>query len=241
MASYLLYLPDCKGADSAHLDRYGLGELAADRAPEFAECFSFGQGSLAYWHQNGVSPVLDTTLYDWKKGKGFSLGVLKGQQVTPDAIQRDVVRPGYWIACADGQRWQIPAAAKLPHRHGLDAEGEHTREVVAQYRDYWDKSQQYAVQFFQAIDAVDILRQSNPRLPIDEPQVTFTLADTWAFCCRALSINYRLTPEMVSLLGLIDDDSMSNIVKAAIDLMHLIDVKTEKKKEVVGIPVGWSG
>jgi hypothetical protein len=238
VASYLLYLPDCKGADPSHLDRRGLGELRADRSPEFAECFSFGQGSLAYWHQKGVAPVLDTSLYDWTRGKGFSLGVLTGQRVTPDDVQRDTVRPGYWITCADGQRWQIPAAAKLPHRHGLNADGEHTREVVAQYRDYWDKSEQYAIQMFKAIDQLEILAAHQK---VTEETVEFTLAETWDFACRALSINYRLTPEMVSMLGLIDDDAMSGIVKAAIDLPCLIEVKKEKKKELVGIPVGLDG
>lgn len=244
MASYLLFLPNCKGADPAQLDRCGLADLRSDRSPEFAEYLGgqLGSGNLAYWPHGGMSPNLDCSLYDWTKLKNFSIGVLKGQQVIPDDIQREPVRSGYWVLMADGQRWQIPAASKLPHKHGLDESGEHTREVANQFKDYWDKSQQFAVQFFQALDAVDILRQSNPRMPIDDPQETFSLADTWNFCCRALSINYRLTPEITSHLGLFDDDAMCNTVKAAIDLTHILECKADvKKKDELTIPLSYAG
>ena len=245
MASYLLYLPDTKGADPAQLDRAGLAELRADRSPEFAEYLGGplgGHGNLAFWSVQGCSPALDTALYDWTKAPGgrFSLGILRGHRVNPADIEREPQRSGYWIACGDGQRWKTPAAHHLPHRYGLNDSGEFARVVSAQFKDYWEKSTQFAVQYFQAIGQVELLRERNPNLPIDEPLVTlkFSLEETWAFCCRALSINYRLTPELVSMLGLIDDDSLKNIVRAAIDLIHLTECKSEKKKDTVTIPVG---
>ncbi len=249
MASYLLFLPNTKGADPAQLARVGLASLHADRGPEFAECFDGpeGCGNLAFWSVKGVSPVLQAKEYDWTPApadkalglpqKRFWLGVPKGQKVTPDACQREAKRPGYWILAADGQQWEIPAAAKLPHKHGLNEQGEFARIVADQYRDYWSKSEKFAIQFFEALDRLDILAG---QMQMPEEKVEFTLSDTWDFCCQALAINYRLDPAIVSMLGLIDDDFMANAVKAAIDLPVLIDCKKKDVAATVSIPLGLS-
>ena len=252
MAGYLLYIPGARGADPEHLANVGLAELGTDRLPEFADCLAGPdgqQGLLAFWHVGGQSPPVNTLLYNWRPAprdkrtglaaKRFYLGILAGEQILPQDIQRDVLRSGYWVQAADKQRWQIPAAEQLPHQHGLDEEGEFVRLPAAAFRTFWEQSRQYAVQFFKACDQLELLQATLRQAP-EETEIEFTIAQTWDFCCQALSINYRLAPSLVSLLGLIDDDTMSAIVKAAIDLPVLLEVKREKKRERVGIPVGLS-
>ena len=127
----------------------------------------------------------------------------------------------------------------MPHEYGLNDDGELARQVQAEFADYWQQSEQYAVQFFKAIDLLETLRAAKGGDP--EEVIEFTLADTWAFCCRALSINYRVTPEIADFLGLLADGPMRDVCKAAIELPVLLDVNREKKKaDVVGIPVGLS-
>jgi hypothetical protein len=65
----------------------------------------------------------------------------------------------------------------------------------------------------------------------------FDCQETFDFACQCLALNYRLTPEIISLLDLIDDEAMRNIIKASIDLPVLLKFN-EKKKNSITIPVG---
>ncbi len=244
---YAIYLPGKQGANPAHLESVGLGSLGTDGGVQFADAHSHTpdgkSGLMAVW---GVQPAMNPAFYDWQPAKACSRRELSagrfwfGQHaespLTPKDCERKVIQLGYGIPLRDKQVWRIPAAVNLPHYHGLNGDGEYERWVADEYREFWRQSERYAVEFFKAIDQLEQLRLRRPDLPTDST-VEFTLKDAWEFCCAALAINYRLTPELIDLLGLIDDGAMRNIIKAAIDLPVILEANDQKKTEEFSIPV----
>jgi hypothetical protein len=253
MSSYVIYLPGVQGANPQHLDKVGLGGLCADGAPEFADILDGGpdrgSGLLAAWRTGNTATDPSFSVADFKwvpakacKARGlaakrFYFGVDPQRPVTPKCIERKNRSLGYNIDLRDGHSWHIPAAMKLPHTHGLNDDGEFDRQVAEEYREYWQASEQYAVQFFKAIDQLDFLKQQRPKTDTTLA-VDFTLANAWEFACLSLAINYRVTPEIVDMLKLLDDVGMRNIIKAAIDLPVIFEVRGQKKTDDLSIPVG---
>jgi hypothetical protein len=254
MPSYVLYLPNRHGADPQHLAAVGLEDLATDRGPEFSDCFEGGpdggRGLLAAWRTGDAKcdPPFDARKFVWQAAKAdearglaaerFYFGVGIGEKVTPADIARRESVSGYPVTLTDGQIWRIPAAQHLPHRHGLGGDGRYCRQVEDCYQDFWQQSERYAVEFFKALDQLDLLKASRKIAADAEDAVSFTLADAWDYCCQALAINYRVTPEIVDFLGLLNDAAMRNIVKATIDLIAILEVREQKKTDDLSIVVG---
>jgi hypothetical protein len=253
VAGYALYLPKFRGANPDHLKTVGLDSLLLDGAPEFADVLEHGPdgggGMLACWRKGDPAndPPFSPSHYHWQPCKAdkarelperrFWLGIVNGKPLRPKDCERKVMHLGYGVTLRDDQVWTIPAAVNLPHYHGLNGDGEYTRQIADEHRDFWHQSEKYAVEFFKAVDQLEQLRMHRP--DIDQSQtVTFTLADAWEFCCRALALNYKLTPELIDLLGLIDDQGMRNIIKSAIDLPVILEVSAQKKTDEFSIPVG---
>jgi hypothetical protein len=254
MPSYVLYLPNRQGADPLHLAAVGLDDLASDKGPEFSDCFEGGpdggRGLLVAWRTGDIKrdPPLDARKFTWQAAKAdtarglaaerFYFGVVAGENVTPaDIARRDSVA-GYPVTLKDGQIWRIPAAQHLPHRHGLGNDGRYSRQVEDRYADFWQQSEGYAVEFFRALDQLDLLKAARKIPAGAEDAVSFTLEDAWNYCCRALAINYRVTPEIVDFLGLLDDAAMRNVIKATIDLIAILETRDQKKTDELLIAVG---
>lgn len=251
MAGYAVYIPKGRGANPEQLAAVGLPSLAT--GAEFSDISARGpdggHGVVAAWRRGDIEndPPLSCDGMDWRPAKAdkarklpagrFWFGQVQGKPVRPKDCERKQMHLGYPIELRDGNAWVIPPATNLPHVHGLDSEGEFCREVAAEFRDYWQDSEKYAVQFFQAINHLDMLKASKPGIDT-QTQVEFTIADAWRFCCRALSLNYRLTPELVDMLGLLDDAAMRNVIKAAIDLPCILEDRVQKKTADLSIPVG---
>jgi len=66
------------------------------------------------------------------------------------------------------------------------------------------------------------------------------LTECFDFCCQALALNYRLTPEIVDILGLLDDQSMISIVWAVTecDIERRLLQNAEKKSPMLTATVG---
>lgn len=227
MAHYVLHFPNETNATPALLEQHGLQALL--------ECCSFSidrgeggkQGVLLSWYgiDDMPGPMVQRT---WTKlpGKEIWMGVEAGRPVVPRDLQKKQPTPGYVLPLADGKQWHCPALRNVSHVHKLNGLGQYERTVAPEYVSLWDISQEYAAQFFQAVDMLDAAKRNG----IAEPtHVDFTCAESFDFCCQCLALNYRLTPEIISVLNLIDDDAMRNIIKAAIDLPVLLDFNEKKK------------
>ena len=170
----------------------------------------------------------------------------KGETITPDGVRRNHVRGGYIVPMADGREWQIPSIACLPHQYGMDAEGQLTRTVKTEFKEFHKQAQRYIKQIFCAFEEAEVVGQENPLLPDDTAAVVITLEDSFAFCSLALSINYRLTASIVAMLGLLDDKAMRQVIRAACDVPSLMTGEPRKgpivgAKETINIPVGLAG
>lgn len=242
MPGYALYLPGRPARNASALEAVGLLGLCKDSGPEFADILGKGpdggHGLLATWRKVTDSGGLTVGEYTWKPAKADKARSLPAKRfwlgtplagIAPQDIERKQQFRGYGITLADGHKWIIPPAVNLPHKHGLDDDGEPARIIADEWRAYWERSEQFAVEFFHAFDLIAHGQQ----------EAKFTLKDAWRFACEALAINYRIAPEVVDALGLLTDEGVNNIVCAAIDWPTMIkNGGNQKKTEEITIPVG---
>ncbi len=256
MAGYALYLPGVKGSDPNHLRRVGLDGLLLEGSPEFAEITEHGpdgkMGMMAAFCKGDIAtdPPFTPKAYVWQPAKAckrrelpegrFFFGTVRDKPVAPRDILRKGVLTGLgkYVDLRDGNAWHIPEAVNLPHVHGLNGDGEFERQVSEQYREFWEISKSYAVTFCEAIDQLEALKSSNPKNLNPELVIEFPLAEGWEYCCKALAINYRLTPELIDMLGLLDDVGARNIIKVTVGLWIILEVRDQKKTDGISIPVG---
>jgi hypothetical protein len=247
---YLIYIPGAEEPNDNLLDSVGQGKLKSTGLPvNWTRIIQGGpdgkQGMIASWHnrdERDADPMQHREfewtparkLRDLEEGR-FWLGVSKDSPVTPHDLELPTRFNGHIVACADGNNWHIPSASRLPHMHGLNESGEWERRVQNKYREFHDNAKAYGTQLFAEVDAVAMLETKDE----DRPVATVELNDTDKHCCTALMLNYRLTPEIIDLLGILDDDSMVAIISATMDLPDILKVLGQKKRSCpVGIPVG---
>lgn len=256
MAHYSIYIPGAKGATNEHLVRVGLGRLCEPSGPEWTEVLGRGpdggSGSVASWPLTGDPSIDALQGYHPERQQWLPIDEDPAQQLaagrfwygceperppTPAdlALKKQVV--GERVLLADGQAWMIPFASRLPHDHALVG-GKWRRRVSARHRDWHLRAQRNMEAIFTALDLQDFLAGRVAADQLSETPMKITLADGAAFCCDGLAINYRVTPEIVSFLALLDDRSMVAIIWTTIEMQAVLEVRDQKKTEYVGIPVG---
>jgi hypothetical protein len=213
MAGYLIYIPNVSGADPTHLDRVGLRSLHSDAAPMMADLPAGpdgGQGVLVYWDNPSdpdsvpaatVNPAQQEWLpapeFDGLPAGRYWLGVDKARRPRPSDLRRKKLRDGKEIELADGNKWMIPVARQLPHVLGIGV-----RRIRDDYKAFYER----------ALAALQWLNYSGESLVWRcSEQAMYTLT------CAALSVNYRLTEDMCSLLGLVDTENAVLAVEAVCD------------------------
>lgn len=243
---YLLYFPRTVGIDPlAILAKCGIADLARGQAPELFPLErgpDGGPGLLAAWRGAQDPPVGLSDTQEWKPcrpGAGVSglgagdywVGIERRQAIRPEHLARKEPMPGYWVPLADGQKWHVPAASRLPHVHGINEAGLHQREIAAEFGRFFEKSRTFAVQLLEAAGQLLLLEKLQPTKEGERTsKVELDLAETFAFCVEALAFNYRVNAEIVTRLGLFDDEALRNVVKAVVDLPVLMRSESEKKK-----------
>jgi len=151
------------------------------------------------------------------ENNSYWLGV-DGDPVTPADLERDELIDGHHVILEDGNDWLIPtlrcvpSGSNLPEALILGPNGELVRKQLPRFASYYkDAEQIYAVY----IDGEEILWQ-----------------DAWDIAVKVLSLNYHLGRHEVSLLVLITDTILHDILKAVIDYPAMIAaVDAAKKKE----------
>lgn len=166
----------------------------------------------------------------------YWIGTDNDHRPTPGGMARRRLVEGYDCELADGQRWQCPTirteilTARVPMTYGMAGESVFG-QVQERYREVWRESIRWCVRFledYQTHRMVDLLGSE----------------EAFTGCVRCLAINYRVGVEEVTLLRLLDDDSMEQIIDAAIDMPTFRDVHSEggdpaKKKSWEQLLDGW--
>lgn len=247
MASYLIYIPGIQGAKNEHLDELGLQSLRADKNPEWLEVLQHGpdggQGMIAIWREHDeTDPVFGMRdSQDWTesppdielglKPGAYWIGIDQECPVLPADIERPNRHFSAQVKLCDDNWWAIPVAARLPHRHGINHKtGEKYRRVAPRFEDFWNMSEQYAVQILQEMDAAELIRERRPDISEEELTVQIPLEDVWDYCVFALGLNYRINDAIIDRLGLLDDTTMVQVTFATMDMAEILKTQDEQKK-----------
>jgi hypothetical protein len=256
MASYVIYIPGKSAANPQHLHEVGLGDILADGAsPEFIDVQKGpdgGSGVLCGWRKGDLATDCHLGVHESQQwiaatedpelelpAKRWWLGVELQRKVQPEDIERSELLKGQYVTLNDGASWLIPQVSLLPHNLNKASDGKWRRFPKPQYASWIQRADEYFRKIAEETERVRILADEDPE--IDPTQATFPVSinDGCQFACEALMINYRLAPDIISALDLLDDHAIAEVVVATIELDQILEVRELKKKySPVGIPVG---
>ena len=234
MAGYLIFIP---GGDPHHQSRdllagVGLGGLCDDDPADMISC-PVGPGGLGgvllSWQTFIGAPrfAFLPESQDWQpiNGGAWWFGRQKDCPITPPDVARRKQYVGLPRVLRDGNEWQIPITASLPRTWGLDRDGAFARTVAPEFREYCEMSARVFHALMASADAINA-----------GEAITFELPEAWEYICRALALNYRLSPEIIAALGLIDDSNFVGVLVASTEFDQMQDVVAQKKTADAGTP-----
>jgi len=134
------------------------------------------------------------------------------ERPTPAILARSKQLPGEGVLLADGHEWLIPIATQLPRIMGLDPETGRVSSVVApQYKPFLEDAWQTLASF------VD--RQG---------KIYVEYEPGFAAAVRVLSMNYRITRDLASVLGIISDSHLWTIPATCCEAEAMADLAQKK-------------
>lgn len=214
MGSFALYTPQDASLPAGIVNEN-------DSQPQPFQFSAGPDGTHGTWHFwiDGGRPVMNLTycprIQKWTQiGQQLWIGVERDNPVTPDGISRLQRYVSMTVMLADKQQWEIPVTARLPRTWGVGLDGSFTRQVRPEFRDYCEMSE--------AVWNDIVLGKSEDGERVQIPRA-------WEYCCRALALNYRVSPEIVSYLGLIDDTVVGQVLGASVELDTIVEVADLKK------------
>jgi len=223
MASYLLFAENEIHGNSL-AEKYGLQALGgpADSAMAWVQTESSPTGKrglLGFWSQlNSVHDRrFDPGSQTWRQlpGSPLWLGTEDHDPLCPEDIQRTKIYRSNPVTLEDGQEWLIPVANALPHYWGIDDEGQFSRRPKGDFAEFCGKAE-------------TLFKVFNRQQADGEP---WTLETDWDYLNYALQLNYKLTPQIVTALQLIGDDSAADLVAATVEMKFIRAVEDEKKNQ----------
>ncbi len=151
----------------------------------------------------------------------YWIGFWKDSPPTPEQLGKDTRQAGYLVELRDGNNWSVPAAHDLPRDVRFHAAGRITEVVKPEHAEFWEESQHWVQHFLLMDESVIAGYQIEPRMAMH--------------VYRALRINYRVTPEVLNYLTLLDGPAVITCCRATIDGLLLDDVLREKKTETESV------
>lgn len=256
MGALFVYVPArfAHGDKKTLLESFGLERLVADRGPTAIDVLNGGpdgaNGILCHWMQPGdpfagrAGVVLDKQTWyeapasvEHEKGR-YWLGWYTDHPPAPADLAMTEQYGGGWVQLGDNREWLIPATRRLSHRGSLDPQtGKFRRVPKDRYTEFCRKAAAHAHAVFSAVGAFNAYLEQHPDADPEEYEVECTLEDAWEYCCEALSINYRVTPEVIDALKLFDDQSMIAVMMQTVELTEILETQGQKKTEKLRIPV----
>jgi len=221
---FAIYFPQKTGCNVQHFHDAGLADLLDDVVPAFTD-FQPGpdglQGIAASWAGRPIT----CGEFEWTKCRGgkFWLGKLANEKPKPEWFARADVQLGADVTFADGQEWHVPIARQLPQLLGLDDAGNLTKKLLPQYQRFWDE----------AFKTLKWFESNESRV------MHYDQREMFDFVSLALSINYRLNPDVASWLGLIRNDVGWSVAGVVTEWEGL--ERAQKKTESAGSPTSAGG
>lgn len=230
---FLIYIPNVPGdvtPNDEKLSKVGLPALAQGCATITTSAGPDGKPGVVFsWPTSdprstmGYLPEIQEWIPAEAVGdlaeKRYWVGFVKGLLPTPQELSRPMLLEGdgdsRGTVLGDGRKWVIPAAGMLPKRSRYTSKG-WGWEVVQQFEAYWEESCQWYT---------DLITKD-----ISDGQTTVA-ANCCDYLTRALSMNYRLTPEVVSHLGLFTTRTIGPALLATIHGITIREEVAQKKTD----------
>lgn len=203
---FSIYFPGAAGYSDDHLRGAGLGDLLDDVAPSWHDFLPGPDGGAGVACAWATRPILSGE-FEWQKQPaGYWLGKAAGETPRPAWFARARQQLGADVVLADGHAWQIPIARQLPEILRLDAGGQWRGAVAPAYKAFYDLAWK-ALDWFVA-DASGTMWVS--------------YQDGADFIAQALAVNYRITRELASWLGLIRSDLFWPVARVVTEFDELL-------------------
>lgn len=227
MGAYQIFIPKFRIVSVESLQAIGLGSLISGGMPASLQILD-GPGDrcggvICEWPTLDSLPNLryDSSKQDWHPAPAdgdlpagrYWVGIAKGESVTPIEIARKNQYESDSVVLADGNAWLLPVAAMLPRRWGLQEDGTPGRNVSPEFADFCRQADMVFTNIMAGVG--------------DES--TVTVAAGWSFACNALTLNYRINPFIISLLGLIDDVTCWKLWGAVLGFTRINEAEIQKK------------
>lgn len=142
----------------------------------------------------------------------YYVGIDKQNPPTEFDLRRPVQFRGHRVTLNNDEQWLIPAPQELPADCILDDDGHWKTEPRRQFQAF----NIAAAKWFEFMAMIP---------PDGEMDIDFN--DAVGFVVQALSINYRITPEIVSALRLFRSDMITPAIYAACGLLSSAGQKVE--------------
>lgn len=182
-----------------------------------------GAGVLIAFESEGVELGYHRDAQEWRQCGEYWLGYYGlVAAVSPDALQRPTLTPGYAVLLADGNVWEVPTIRRggryssLPQRMTLDAAGDLQMTVLPEFDFAWQASGQIFEHVFKSRD-----------IPFRE---------VLSLCADVLSLNYRVGIHEVSRLGLVTTENYVKIFEAAVDWPKIVALMGEPTEAGAIVP-----
>ncbi len=242
---YQIYFKGRVASGPETLERYGLSGLIKYGGHIWADTMKGPEGNgigkiMSFNNSKADVPMAYSDTWDWTPYVGesgdidFYIGVNPKDTPGHDDLIVDGHTPGKPVTFANGKAYVVPVAESLPSRHRLVG-GKWIRAVSSKYEEFYLLAQEIWGSIVAGLDEANILDMPDDVRPKTMP-VTVDIANN--FVCEALSINYKLCPEVIDALGIIDDESVASTVIAVLEIEDIISsVNCKKKEGSIGIPV----
>lgn len=201
MARFQIFIPT---EDTAQLNTeklltdVGLADLIEGAAPERSHGPEEQKGVVISWptvgdSHTGYKPEQQKWIHAKPKGnleaKRYWVGIWNDNPPTPNDLKRNYQYRGGFVAMNDGQEWLMPMAGELPTDAILADDGTWKFVVQRQFHDLFNEATRW-----------------HGLVTNSDGGATAEYSDIIEFVVPALSLNYFLTPEVVSELRLLSKE-----------------------------------
>jgi len=185
------------------LEAVGLADLITNAAGQESIGPEDQHGILVSWPttgdaDTGYKPEVQTWVpavpSEGLAAKRYWVGIWNDKKPTPQNLKRPYPYPGVHVALNDGNEWTVPIAKELPNELKLADDGSVKFVVQRQYHDVWAEAFAWADKFGK-----------------EGPDGEFEWGDLYQYILKVYKLNYMITGELVSELGLF---SQSNLLES---------------------------
>jgi len=148
------------------------------------------------------------------KADRYWIGFWDNSPPTPKQLVKHETYPGKLVQLKDGNSWLVPAARFCPHQYLYDDDGQMAEVICDEFREFWEMSARFVQEL----------------LNFDEQSVPQPTAEWAGHAADALMINYRITPEVINHLNLLNNQNVVECVGATVCKHEILEELAAQKK-----------